>query len=56
MSGDWFFFIMLVMKIIKKWLLNGGVHKLAMMCNRPVNLSPFLEKCGVGVWNKGRKT
>lgn len=33
MSRDWFF-IMLVMKIIKKWLLNGGVHKLAMMCNR----------------------
>lgn len=28
----------------KKWLVDGGVHKLVMMCNRPVNVSPFLEK------------
>ena len=40
---------MLIMKIIRKWLVDGGVHRLAMRCNRPVNVSPFLEKCGGGI-------
>lgn len=47
---------MLVMKIIKKWLVNGGLQKLTMLCSRPVNIFPFLEKCRVGEWNKGRIT
>jgi len=45
---------MLIKRIVTKWLVDGGVHRSAMMCNRPVKVGLFLEECGVGVWNKER--